>query len=141
MKEVKYMLRGVTIEQFATLFEPSSDNVEINLSIPIMTNYLEHSVAVGANAQFVEGDKVFMIAEVFCHYLIEPGCWEDLSKSDTKDVTLPKAFVNNLAGIAISSARGVLCAKTERTPFAKYYLPLAMVSPDQGEDLRIPKPE
>ena len=141
MKDIKYTLRGVTIEQFAILFEPSSDGIEILLNIPIRLNYLEHTVAVGANAQFLEGDKVFMVAEVFCHYMIEPECWRELSESDSKDVTLPKAFINSLAGIAISSARGVLCAKTEKTPFAKYFLPLVVVDPAQIRDVIIPKPE
>lgn len=141
MKEIKYSLRGVSVEQFATPFEPSSDQFDVNVSIPIKVNYTEHTIAVGANVQFMEGNRAFVIAEVFCHYLIDLDSWIELSGADSKDVLLPKGFIASLAGIAVSTARGVLCAKTEKTPFAKYFLPLIMLDPKQGEDVKIPKPE
>lgn len=138
---IKYQLTGVSIEQFATPFEPKSDEISLNLNVPIKTNYTEHTLAIGTNIQFMEGDKVFLIAEVFCHYIIEPETWKELSEDNSKDVVLPKGIVNNLVAIAISTTRGVICAKTEKTPFAKYYLPLVFFNPKQGEDLTIPKTE
>lgn len=141
MKDIKYSLRGVSIDQFATPFEPASNDFVVNINIPIKTNYQEHAIAIGANVQFVEKGKVFMVAEAFCHYQIEPGCWRELSEADSKDVVLPKGFINSLAGIAVSTVRGVLCAKTENTPFARFFVPLIMVDLNQGEDLRIAKPE
>lgn len=141
MKDIKYIMRGVSIEQFAAPFEPSSEDFDVNVSIPIKTNYQEHAIAIGANVQFLEKGKVFLIAEAFCHYQVEPSCWKELSEADSKDVVLPKGFINSLAGIAISTVRGVLCAKTEKTLFAKFFLPLIMVDPKQGEDVKIAKPE
>ena len=141
MKDIKYTLRGVSIEQFATPFLPSSNDFEVNVNIPIKTNYQEGAMAVGANIQFLEKGKVFMVVEAFCHYLVEPGCWSELSDANSKDVVLPKEFINNLAGIAVSTVRGVMCAKTENTPFAKYFVPLIMIDINQGEDLKIVKPE
>ncbi len=141
MKDIKYSLRGVSIDQFATPFEPASNDFVVNINIPIKTNYQEHAIAIGANVQFVEKGKVFMVAEAFCHYQIEPDCWRELSEADSKDVVLPKGFINSLAGIAVSTVRGVLCAKTENTPFARFFVPLIMVDLNQGEDLRIAKPE
>ena len=141
MKDIKYSLRGVSIDQFATPFEPASNDFVVNINIPIKTNYQEHAIAIGANVQFVEKGKVFMVAEAFCHYQIEPDCWRELSEADSKDVFLPKGFINSLAGIAVSTVRGVLCAKTENTPFARFFVPLIMVDLNQGEDLRIAKPE
>ena len=37
MANIKYNLRGVSVEQFATLFEPTSDRVNLNVEIPIKT--------------------------------------------------------------------------------------------------------
>lgn len=141
MKDIKYTLRGVSIDQFATPFEPASNDFVVNINIPIKTNYQEHAIAIGANVQFVEKGKVFMVAEAFCHYQVEPECWSELSEADSQDVVLPKGFINSLAGIAVSTVRGVLCAKTENTPFARFFVPLIMVDLNQGEDLRIAKPE
>ncbi|MBR5678217.1 MAG: hypothetical protein IKX20_08765 [Paludibacteraceae bacterium] len=141
MKEIKYTLRGVSIEQFATPFVPSSEDFDVNVSIPIKANYQERAIAIGANVQFFAEGRVFLIAEAFCHYQIEPNCWNKLSEDDSKEVVLPKGFINNLAGIAVSTVRGVLCARTENTPFAKYFLPLIMLDPKQGEDVKIAKPQ
>lgn len=124
MTDIKYALRGITMEQFATLFEPTSDRFEILVSIPIKTNYDERSLAVGANIQYVEDGKTFLTAEVFCHYEIEKECWDNLSEGNTKDVVLPKELMDSLARIAIGTARGAICVKTENSVFAKYYLPI-----------------
>lgn len=140
MKEIKYILRGVSVEQFATPFLPSLDDYDVNVSIPIKSNYQEHAIAIGANVQFLSEGKVFIIAEAFCHYQIEPESWKELSEGDLKDVVLPKGFIGDLARIAVSTVRGVLCAKTENTPFSKYYLPLIMFNPKEGEDVKISKP-
>ena len=64
MEAIKYALRGVSIEQFATVFEPTSDNIQLNLNIPIRTNYDERTIAVGANIQFLDQDRPFLIAEI-----------------------------------------------------------------------------
>ena len=138
METIQYALRGVSIDQFATPFEPTSDNIQLNLNVPIRTNYHEHTIAVGANIQFLESDKPFIIAEVMCHFIIEEPCWNALTENGTKDAVLPKGLVNNLARIAISTSRGALCAKTEKTPFARFFLPIIEMQEGQGEDVVIP---
>lgn len=137
MKTIQYSLRGVSIEQFATPAEPSGDDIQLNLSIPIRTNYQERTIAVGANIQFTEGDKIFLIAEVMCHFIIDESYWKELTDEYTKDAILPKDIVNNLVRIAISTSRGALCAKTENTQYAKFFLPIIEMKEDQGEDVVI----
>lgn len=140
MKNIKYALRGITMEQFATIFEPSSDKISLNVSIPIKTNYEGHSLAVGASVQFVENEKPFLVAEAFCHYEIEKSCWDKISGNNTKDAVLPKEFIDSLARIAIGTIRGAIYAKTENTTFSKFYLPIIEIgSSQEGSDLIIPK--
>lgn len=141
METIQYALRGVSIDQFATPFEPASDNIHLNLNIPIHANYREHTIAVGANIQFLESDKPFIIAEVMCHFIIGESCWNAITENGTKDAVLPKGLVNNLARIAISTSRGALCAKTEKTPFSRFLLPIIEMQEGQGEDVIIPIPE
>ena len=114
MEAIKYALRGVSIEQFATVFEPASDNI-----------------------QFLEQDRPFLIAEVLCHFIIDEDSWNGITDNKTKDAVLPKIIVNNLARIAISTLRGSLCAKTENSPYSKFFLPLIDMPDEQGEDLII----
>lgn len=139
MEPIKYALRGTSIEQFATLFMPQSDEIELGISVPIKTNYDEHTFAVGANIRFVEKGNPFLVVEVFCHYVIEGQTWEGLSDSSKRDVVLPRELVDALARVAVSTARGVICARTENTPFSKFFLPIVEVGNPQGEDLIIPR--
>lgn len=140
MVTIKYILRGVSVEQFATLFEPSGDKIELNVVIPIKTNYNERTLAVGANIQYIENGKPFLVAEAFCHYEIEEKCWNELSDGYTKDVVLPKDLMDSLARIAIGTIRGAICVKTENTPFAKYFLPIIEINHSyEGEGFIIPK--
>lgn len=137
MEQIKYTLRGVSIEQYATLFEPQTDAIELNLNIPVKTNYTKHALAIGTNIQFLEEGKPFIIAEVFCHYEIDSDSWRILSSNDTKEVVLPKDFVSKLVAISIGTCRGVLCAKTEKTALAKFFVPLVELTPETGYDLAI----
>ncbi|MCF0187373.1 MAG: hypothetical protein HUJ98_12920 [Bacteroidaceae bacterium] len=135
MDNIRYALRGVTMEQFATLFEPAGDKIELNVTIPIKTNYEGRSLAVGANIQFIEDGKPFMVAEAFCHYEIEESCWEELSEGRTKDVVLPKEFMDSMARIAIGTIRGAICVKTENTSYSKFCLPIIEIGPAQSGDV------
>ena len=137
MEAIKYALRGVSIEQFATVYEPAGDNIQLNLTIPIRTNYEERTIAVGANVQFLNQDRPFLIAEILCHFIIDEESWKRITDNKAKDAILPKDMVNNLAKIAISTSRGALFAKTENTPYSKFFLPLIEMPEEQGEDLII----
>ena len=120
MDTIKYTLRGVSIEQFATLFEPSGNNIQLELNIPIKTNYQERTIAVGTNIQFQEEGKPFLIAEVFCHYIIDKSCWIMLTDNYLKDATLPKDFVENIVHIQ----RCIVCKNREhplRKIFSAYH--------------------
>ncbi|MBD5215508.1 MAG: hypothetical protein HDS78_03180 [Bacteroidales bacterium] len=135
MANIKYNLRGVSVEQFATLFEPTSDRVNLNVEIPIKTNYADRAFAVGANIQFLEDDKPFLVAEAMCHYQIEEKCWLELSNDGTTDVVIPAQLMDTLTRIAIGTVRGAICVKTENTPFAKYFMPIIEIgAPGKGFD-------
>lgn len=140
MDNIIYTLRGINVEQFATLFEPANETISLNVSILIKTNYDQRSLAVGANIQYLEDEKPFLVAEVFCHYEIDENCWKALSDSCTKDVSFPKEFMDSLARIAIGAVRGVICVKTENTALAKYCLPIIELGEPNNESFVIPKP-
>jgi hypothetical protein len=132
---IKFTLRGVSIEQFATVFVPTSESIQVDLSVPIRTNYDERALAVGAKIQYLENDKLFLVAEVSCHFIITDDSWDRLTDYGSHDAILPKSFVKNLATISIGTLRGALCAKTENTPYSKYFLPMFIMTEDQGEDI------
>lgn len=124
MTDIKYRLCNVSIEQFAMLFEPEGDRIAVDVSIMTKKNYGERALAVGANVQYIENGNTFLVAEVFCHYEIDETSWNELSSGCKKDVVLPEELMATFADIAVDTARGAICAKTENTPFSKYYLPI-----------------
>ena len=92
MEAIKYALRGVSIEQFATVFEPTSDNIQLNLNIPIRTNSDERTIAVGANIQFLEQDRPFLIAEILCHFIIDEDSWNQITSTRQRMLFFPKVW-------------------------------------------------
>ena len=136
---IKYALRGVSIEQFATVFVPTSESIQVDLNVHIHTNYDEQAIAVGAKIQYLENDKLFLVAEVVCHFIIGDDSWNKLTNSGVRDAILPKRFVRDLVDASISTLRGARCAKTENTPYSKFFLPIFNMTDDQGEDLVISK--
>lgn len=140
MSTIRYVMRGVSVEQFATLFEPTTNDIELNLSIPVKTNYEERTFAIGANIRYLENGKPFMVAEAFCHYEIEPDCWNEISENSTTDVIFPEELMDTLIRIAVGTLRGIICVKTENTPYSKYFLPIIEIAPSQeGEDFVMEK--
>lgn len=124
MTDIMYKLCNVSIEQFAMLFEPTGDRIVVDVSISTKKNYTKKAFAVGANVQYIENGKTFLMTEVFCHYVIEEASWEKLSSGGKRDVVLPEELMATLANISVDTARGVICAKTENTPFGQYFLPI-----------------
>ena len=137
---IKYRLIRVSIEQFATLFVPESEHVALDITVPVKSNYDNRQFALGVNIKFNENGRTFMIAEVFCHYEISKASWDELSEHATKAVIFPKEFTEGLVRIAVGTARGVICAKTENTPYSKYFLPIIEIKWDDSETVTIAKP-
>lgn len=141
MAEERFQLSSVTIDQFAKIAEPTGSRFNVNVSVPVKASYNEGIVAVGVNVQFFEGEKIILQLEVFCHYEFEPAYWDELTANHTKDAVIKKERMANFFSIAVGTARGVLAAKTENTPFSVCLLPLVNGSPDMGPDFVLSKPK
>jgi len=123
--QVRFTLKDITVEQFATLFEPTNENnVKVGISLTIKSNYAHRAVALSLIARFVEEDRPFLQIEDTCHFLIHEEDWTRLSNGDTADVKLPKRLLINLFTIAVGATRGLLYGKTEHTPYNRFILPL-----------------
>lgn len=139
MAQEKFQLTGVTIEQFAKIAEPSGTEFTVDVSVPVRTTYNDGKIAVGLNVQFRENEKVILQLETFCHFVFEPGCWSELTSNHTENAVIKKELMANFFSIAVGTARGVLTAKTENTPFSVCVLPLLHTSTDLGPDFVIEK--
>lgn len=123
--QVRCALRAITVEQFATLFEPSNpDKISFDISLTVKSNYDDQTVALSLTVRFIEENRPFLMIEDTCHFLIKEEDWNKLSNGNTSDVELTKEILGNLFSITVGTTRGVLHAKTEQTPYNRFFLPL-----------------
>lgn len=135
---IKYRLVGITAGQFATIQEPTSNSVDIRLGVSIGTNFDKRALGISTAFQFVNSDCVFMQIENTCHYEIEEEWWE-ANLNSSGEITLPSGFIKNLIALTINTTRGVLFAKTENTPYNKYFLPLLDANTIEADDFVMKK--
>lgn len=123
--QVRFALRAITVEQFATIFEPENqDNVSFNISLTVKGNYDDRAVALNLTVCFGVEERTFLLLENTCHFLIHEEDWEKLSNQTTSDIKLSKNVMMNLFSITVGTTRGILHAKTESTPYNRFFLPL-----------------
>ena len=122
-KAVGFKLLNVSTEQFALIEDCFQKEAVINLeaSLRFAANDQERKVGIFSLIKFNCAQKPFIIIEAGCHFEIQPESWNEMLSN--KGLLVPKDFIQHLAGITIGTARGILHAKTENTPFNQYVLP------------------
>ncbi len=139
---VKYALTGVNTEQFAKIFVPEKDdNINLNISININSDYKNGAIAITPSISFIESDKTFLIIECTCHFKIDPSDWSKISNTGKSDAIVSKNIIMNMISIALGTSRGVLHSKTENTDYNKYFLPLIDISEFEIGELVMVKSE
>lgn len=127
-KAVGFKLLNVSTEQFALIENCFQKDAGINLDISLRfaANDEERKVGVFVLVKFNCANKPFIIIEAGCHFEIQPASWNEMLSNNV--LLVPKNFMQHLAVITIGTARGILHAKTENTPFNQYVLPTINVS-------------
>ncbi len=119
-------LTKITTEQFAAI----EDNLESETDIQIQVNFRfaaddkQKLVGVFSAFTFESNKKQFLIIESGCHFAIDPDSWSKMLDSENNKLTVSKGFLQHMAMLTVGTARGILHAKTENTPFNKYHLPI-----------------
>lgn len=127
-KRIEFKLQGIKTEQFAILEENFSSEKEISLAanLQFKINSKNKQMGVFLGFEFIQEKTVLLKIIVSCHFKIEDLAWNSLIDEDK--IIFPKDFLAHLAMITTGTARGVLFAKTEDTPFAKYIIPTLNVA-------------
>jgi hypothetical protein len=92
-------------------------------------------VRVVFKADFKQDNLSFIIIQGTVEFALSKDTWKHFYKEEEDSITLPKNFAVHLAGIAISTVRGILHAKTENSPFNKYYIKEILVKDIIKEDV------
>lgn len=128
MPNIQFKIHHVEIEQFAAIQEPGKENVTFNITVKPGCNTNLKAVAISVEARFLEESQPFLMLKTNSFFELRPETWEEFTDKETRNVVIPESFIVSLVQISISQSRGILCAKTEATPFAKFMLPIVNVA-------------
>ena len=144
--KVGFQLQNIKTEQFATIKEAYKEDSQISIKIGFNFGIFEEEKGLSctAHVEFQSDERPFIIGEVRCDFGIQPETWDELIDSAKNQITFPGHFLQHMAVLTTGTARGVLHAKTEDTPFSNMLMPTLnitkMVSKPMSFDLE-PKSE
>lgn len=138
--QISFGLRQISTEQFAIIesaFDESKDNFELGTELRFGFNTDKRIITPLLAINFSQDKNPFLLLEIGCHFEIIEEHWNNLFNSDTKELKLPKELARHLVMLTVGTLRGVLHAKTENTPFNKFFIPTVNVNDLVKEDLVI----
>ncbi|MFV8326668.1 hypothetical protein [Flavobacterium sp. ZS1P14] len=138
--QISFGLRQITTEQFAiieSVFDKSKDNFELGTELRFGFNTDKRIITPLLAINFKQDKNPFLLLEIGCHFEIIEEHWHNLFNSETHELKLPKELARHLVMLTVGTLRGVLHAKTENTPFNKFFIPTINVNDLVKEDLLI----
>lgn len=139
-EKVPFRLAEIHTREFATFedhLEECLDNEEkeggLKAGITYAIDDENAAIECSAKANILLNKKVIIAIEVSCEFDIEPNAWESINHNN--QLIIPMELARHLGVITIGTLRGILHAKTENTPFNKYYLPTVNVAEMVDEDV------
>lgn len=138
-KKVAFTLNRIATEQFAIIEDAFAEGKEINLTTQLKfgANAEHKLIALHANFKFEQETRAFLIIEASGHFSIEEEAWAGFYIKETRKLAVPQGFMCHLAVLVIGTTRGILHAKTENTPFNRFFLPTINVAETIKEDVII----
>lgn len=142
MKEVGFALRKINTDEFATIDKTIASDKEVDIQLNFNTSFGINEenklIACFLHLQLELENTPFIILKLSCEFEIEANTWQRF-KVKTNKLKIEKGFLQHIAVLTIGTARGVLHAKTENTPYNKFYLPtvnvIEMINEDESFDL------
>jgi len=134
--KVSFKLEAIKTEQFAIFendYSPKKESV-LSTELQFKLDQAHKRIGVFIGLEFLQGKKVFLKAQISCHFKISDESWAHFVHLDTSKIIVPKDFLAHIAMITTGTSRGVLFAKTESTPFSKFIVPTLNVAEMIPED-------
>lgn len=137
--KVGFSLVAISTEQFATSpqFYAATRETQVSTRFYFKANTEDKRVGVFFPVEFLQNGVPFVSLEVACHFRLTPKSWKAYYDLDSGTVLLPKHQAQHLAMITVGTARGVLHARLDRTPFSHFILPALDITTMIKGDMRI----
>lgn len=136
VKELRFQLLRIETKQFALIEESYEQGGTIEMSLGFNYGIVKEkrTILMLTDVQFESNKKTFIKLEAGLHFELELIGWEKLLQ-DNGVVVVPKGFMHHMAMLSLGTARGILHAKTEGSPFNKYLIPSVNVTEFIKEDV------
>ncbi len=124
-EKVSFKLVGITTDEFAILGDQYREGEEVRI-LPELSFGLDpekRGVVAYVNIRLEQSERPFLKLQCSSYFEIEAEAWETFKTEDGKGFELPKGFARHLGVLAVGTSRGVLHAKTENTPYNRFFLP------------------
>lgn len=123
--KVGFSLVAISTEQFATFpqFYSPQRETQVSSRFYFRANADDKRVGVFFPLEFQQNGIPFVSLEMACHFKLTPQSWKECFNAVESTLTLPKHLAQHLAILTVGTARGVLHAKLDRTPFSHFVLP------------------
>lgn len=137
---IKFKLSGIDIEEFAILEQKFIEDKDVGFQhgLSFEIDVENKLIACIVTFEFLCKDNIFLKLQTRNHFKIDEKGWQE-TLLKTGAIILPKGLAAHLATISVGTARGVLFAKTEKTEFSKFIIPLINLEEMIQEDLVIEK--
>lgn len=139
--EIKFKYTAIRTDQFATFDYPdgiTTDRCTVSGEVQTGNNFNARTIMITVLSNIKFGDSLVMTIKVSSYFEIEEESWNALTKDDF--VLIPKEFLYHIGGLAVSTTRGILYAKTEGTDLNRFILPIIYMDQVIKGDMKIPIP-
>jgi len=135
-QNIGFNLIGIKTEQFAIIEKAYSKDQETQFSVGLQFKIDQKYKQVGVylTFSFEQNKNVFLTIEVSGHFKIKKESWNNFIKEDK--ISFPQNFMAHLTMLIVGTARGVLHAKTDDSPFNKFLIPTINVTELVKEDVQ-----
>ena len=131
-----FRMDQIKVEQFAILENNfPQDDIDFSAELTHGASKEDKVIAIRLKVSYTSKETLLLVSVVSCMFKIEPESWQEWVK-DNK-VVVPRGFIAHLAMHTFGTARGILFAKTEGTPYQRLILPPTNVDAMITEDFII----
>ena len=131
-----FRMDQIKVEQFAILENNiPQDDIDFSAELTHGASKEDKVIAIRLKVSYTSKETLLLVSVVSCMFKIEPESWQEWVKDDK--VIVPRGFIAHLAMHTFGTARGILFAKTEGTPYQRLILPPTNVDAMITEDFII----
>ena len=137
--QIEFKYTHIKLDQFATFNGTTGRRpiaFQTNGEIQTGCNSEARTIVISVSSNVKVEDQLLMTIKVLSFFELSPESWDGLKQDGY--VIIPKDFLYHIGGLAVSTTRGIIFAKTEGTDLGSYIMPVLHMDQVIHSDMKIP---